>query len=92
MRLPYALLLASPAFVSWVSAATTIFQGLQSVVFPYDTPTACLASFNLSIRCDPVVSLLYMQTNWVGWNATNLTAFVTTAAAFLLTNIISSLT
>jgi hypothetical protein len=57
-------------------AATTLFNGLQSAIFPTTTSAECLSSFNTSLQCDPLVSRLYTQTDWVGWNATNLTAFV----------------
>lgn len=66
----------SLAVASKAYAATTLFNGLQSAIFPTTTSAECLASFNTSLQCDPLVSRLYMQTDWVGWNATNLTAFV----------------
>jgi hypothetical protein len=57
-----------------VHATTTIFNGRQSVVFPYDTPQACLDNFNTTLDCDTSFPLLFQQTDLVGWNATNLTA------------------
>lgn len=66
----------SLAVASKAYAATTLFNGLQSAIFPTTTSAECLASFNTSLQYDPLVSRLYMQTDWVGWNATNLTAFV----------------
>ncbi|KAH2165418.1 hypothetical protein KXW37_006451 [Aspergillus fumigatus] len=67
----------SLAVASKAYAATTLFNGLQSAIFPTTTSAECLASFNTSLQCDPLVSRLYMQTDWVGWNATNLTALCT---------------
>lgn len=68
------LLLAVIAVVNPVSAAISLFNGKQSFIFPPGTSTACLSSFNTTLNCDPLVTYLYMQTEYVGWNATNLTA------------------
>lgn len=60
-----------------VFGATTIFGGKQATFFPTDTPQSCLAAFNTSLSCDNTAQLLVKQTDWVGWNATNLTALCT---------------
>ena len=57
-----------------IHAATTLFNGLQEFIFPAGTAQACLAAFNTTLSCDPKAQLLYKQTDWAGWNATDLTA------------------
>ncbi|KAF2732644.1 hypothetical protein EJ04DRAFT_390869, partial [Polyplosphaeria fusca] len=58
-------------------ATTTIFNGRQNVIFPDETPQACLDSFNTTLDCDTSFPLLFRQTDLIGWNATNLTALCT---------------
>ena len=85
------MLFAGPARLA--TAMTTLFNGLQSTIFPITTSASCLASFNTSIDCDPLISYLYKQTDWVGWNATNLTALVssTSKARCAIANMITRL-
>lgn len=54
-----------------------LFGSQQAAFFPTSTPQSCLAAFNTSLSCDSTAQLLIKQTDWVGWNATNLTALCT---------------
>lgn len=72
MQLLHSLLWLLPCFYISVFAQSTLFSGQQASIFPNNTPTACLAAFNISLTCDPSVQLLYKQTSWVGWNTSSL--------------------
>lgn len=56
-----------------VSCDSTLFNGIQGTIFPIGTSQACLDAFDTVLPCDPSLPLLHKQTDWVGWNATNLT-------------------
>lgn len=67
-------LLYLTGYINIVHGSVLLFNGHQTAVFPTDTPQECLAAFNTSLSCDSTVQLLNKQTDWVGWNATNLNA------------------
>lgn len=60
-----------------VSCDSTLFNGIQGTIFPIGTSQACLDAFDTVLPCDPSLPLLHKQTDWVGWNATNLTTLCT---------------
>lgn len=53
-------------------SAVTLFNGFETSVFPLDTPEACFQVFDASLPCDQKLHLLYKQTDWTGWNASDL--------------------
>jgi hypothetical protein len=73
----WSVLIVSAVLFSPIDGATTLFNGQQAAIFPIDTPQTCQAAFDTSISCDTSVQLLIKQTDWIGWNATNLTALCT---------------
>jgi len=76
--------------VTSVHGAATLFNGMQAAFFPTDTPVNCLATFNTSLACSSEVQLLVKQTDWVGWNATNLQSLCTTGCRSALVSLQTS--
>lgn len=84
------VILLTTFLVKTIYSATTLFGGSQASFFPSNAPSACLAAFNASLDCDLSVQLLNTQTEWVGWNQSNLTALCTSECYNALFNLDST--
>src|SRR2546423_13316990 len=73
-----------------VLGTSMLFNGQQDEFFPLNTPNSCLAAFNTSLDCDDRDHLLYKQTDWVGWNGTDLTALCTSSCNSSITSLKSA--